>query len=150
MERFYCSALVAANGHRLGTMCIGGERARKMDAHQLNILCNLAELAVRRLERKWAAEQWAKSAGAGLARTLATYARPLLLVEVSSPASWEVLYASPAAAQLLGEKSSSMVANPRAGAVVHVAEVTSLPHLKQLAPFNAGSNMLEGCPGQFC
>ena len=103
MERFYCSApLVAANGHRLGTMCIGGERARKMDAHQLNILCNLAELAVRRLERKWAAEQWARSAGAGLARTLATYARPLLLVEVSSPASWEVLYASPAAAQLLG------------------------------------------------
>lgn len=103
MERFYCSApLVAANGHRLGTMCIGGERARKMDAHQLNILCNLAELAVRRLERKWAADQWARSAGAGLARTLATYARPLLLVEVSSPASWEVLYASPAAAQLLG------------------------------------------------
>lgn len=37
-ERFYCSApLVAANGHRLGTMCIGGERARKMDAHQVSI-----------------------------------------------------------------------------------------------------------------
>lgn len=68
----------------------------------MNILCNLAELAVRRLERKWAAEQWARAAGGQLARTLETYARPLLLVEVSSPAAWDVLYASPAAAELTG------------------------------------------------
>ncbi len=38
-ERFYCGApLVAANGHRLGTMCLGGSQPKTMDAEQVQLL----------------------------------------------------------------------------------------------------------------
>lgn len=41
-ERFYCGApLVAANGHRLGTMCLGGSQPKTMDAEQVQSFCQI-------------------------------------------------------------------------------------------------------------
>lgn len=35
-ERFYAGApLVAANGHRLGTLCLGGSQPKEIDAHEV-------------------------------------------------------------------------------------------------------------------
>jgi hypothetical protein len=35
-ERFYCGApLVSANGHRLGTLCLGGSQPKEIDAHEV-------------------------------------------------------------------------------------------------------------------
>jgi len=35
-ERFYCGVpLVASDGHRLGTMCVGGRQPRDMESHMV-------------------------------------------------------------------------------------------------------------------
>ena len=53
--RFYVGApLIASNGHRLGMMCVYDTKPRKVDANIAQIVCNLAELAVRELEKNWA------------------------------------------------------------------------------------------------
>jgi hypothetical protein len=53
--RFYIGApLIASNGHRLGMMCVYDTKPRKVDANIAQIVCNLAELAVRELEKNWA------------------------------------------------------------------------------------------------
>lgn len=53
--RFYIGApLIASNGHRLGMMCVYDTKPRKVDANTAQIVCNLAELAVRELEKNWA------------------------------------------------------------------------------------------------
>lgn len=41
-DRFYCGApLVASNGHRLGTMCLGNSQPKTLTAHQV-LTCTLA------------------------------------------------------------------------------------------------------------
>lgn len=40
-ERFYCGVpLVASDGHRLGTMCVGGRQPRSMEAHMVRFAAN--------------------------------------------------------------------------------------------------------------
>ena len=46
--KFYLAApLVTTNGHRLGTLCVVGQKARRFSAEQANMLAGMAELVVR-------------------------------------------------------------------------------------------------------
>ena len=45
--------LVAHNGARLGALCLLDTRPRTFSGHDCLILCMLAELAVREMERGW-------------------------------------------------------------------------------------------------
>ena len=46
--KFYLAApLVTTNGHRLGTLCVVGQKARRFTAEQANMLAGMAELVVR-------------------------------------------------------------------------------------------------------
>ena len=41
-ERFYCGApLVAADGHRLGCLCVGGKQPRQLEGHMVRAQCSL-------------------------------------------------------------------------------------------------------------
>lgn len=45
---FYLAApLVTTNGHRLGTLCVVGQKARRFSAEEANMLAGMAELVVR-------------------------------------------------------------------------------------------------------
>jgi GAF domain-containing protein len=44
--------LVAANGHRMGTLCFADEVPRSFAAADVRLLANLAELAARLLEER--------------------------------------------------------------------------------------------------
>ncbi len=81
--RFYIGApLIASNGHRLGMLCVFDTKPRKVDANTAQIVCNLAELAVRELEKNWALQVsvLGPSAVPGVAGLLChdeTYASPV-------------------------------------------------------------------------
>jgi GAF domain-containing protein len=50
--RFYAGApLVTASGLRLGSLCVIDCEPRELDAEQLNVLCNFAEVVVREIEK---------------------------------------------------------------------------------------------------
>lgn len=50
--RFYAGApLVTASGLRLGSLCVIDREPRELDAEQLNVLCNFAEVVVREIEK---------------------------------------------------------------------------------------------------
>lgn len=81
---FYCGApLVAANGHRLGTLCLGHSKPGTITAQQVNILCNMTEMVVRHLEKVWV-ETVRQTSISMLTRSLAAYLRPLLVLKVAA------------------------------------------------------------------
>ena len=50
--RFYAGApLVTSSGLRLGSLCVIDREPRDLDAEQLNVLCNFAEVVVREIEK---------------------------------------------------------------------------------------------------
>ena len=50
--RFYAGApLVTSSGLRLGSLCVIDRTPRDLDAEQLNVLCNFAEVVVREIEK---------------------------------------------------------------------------------------------------
>lgn len=50
--RFYAGApLVTSNGMRLGSLCVIDVKPRKLDAEQLMVLANFAEVVVREIEK---------------------------------------------------------------------------------------------------
>ena len=50
--RFYAGApLVTSSGLRLGSLCVIDRAPRDLDADQLNVLCNFAEVVVREIEK---------------------------------------------------------------------------------------------------
>lgn len=50
--RFYAGApLVTSSGLRLGSLCVIDREPRDLDADQLNVLCNFAEVVVREIEK---------------------------------------------------------------------------------------------------
>ncbi|KAK9908248.1 hypothetical protein WJX75_004806 [Coccomyxa subellipsoidea] len=99
--RFYMGApLVASNGHRIGVFCIMDPKPRKVDATSAQILSNIAELATRELEKKWAM-QLERACLDHVLRSLDCYDQGFLFVEASQ-AVWQILHVSPAAAQETG------------------------------------------------
>ena len=50
--RFYAGApLVTSSGLRLGSLCVIDREPRDLDAEQLNVLCNFAEVVTREIEK---------------------------------------------------------------------------------------------------
>lgn len=100
--RFYVGCpLVAADGHRLGTLCIVGREPRSFDTTRGTVLANLAEMAVRQLERNWALSE-ATQSHVQLMRSLACYEEAFLFLDTSQPGNWRVLHINRAAAGMLG------------------------------------------------
>ncbi|KAK9807645.1 hypothetical protein WJX72_005215 [[Myrmecia] bisecta] len=112
--RFWAGVpLVAATGHRLGSLCISDTRPRDLDAESCNLLCNLAELAVRELERDtWlksqAEKQQSPAFNVPLLRPLNTISEAVLFMDVSLP-RWPILFANSAFAELTGMLRTSMI-----------------------------------------
>ncbi|BDA44668.1 probable megakaryocyte-associated tyrosine-protein kinase at C-terminar half [Coccomyxa sp. Obi] len=101
LVRFYMGApLVASNGHRVGMFCVFDNKPRKVDATSAQILSNIAELAMRELEKKWAM-QLERACLDHVLRSLDCYDQGFLFVEASC-ADWQIIHVSPAAAQETG------------------------------------------------
>ena len=90
-----------------GLICMGAARScimdpkpRKVDATSAQILSNIAELATRELEKKWAM-QLERACLDHVLRSLDCYDQGFLFVEASQ-AVWQILHVSPAAAQETG------------------------------------------------
>lgn len=108
--KFYVAApLVSADGHRLGTLCVMGNQARRFDATRAQVLANLAEMMVRQLEKRWALQLAAMSDVEGavqMLRPLEAYDTPYLVVDTSvSP--WRVLHMNIPAIDALGVEWSA-------------------------------------------
>ncbi|GBF95008.1 hypothetical protein Rsub_07509 [Raphidocelis subcapitata] len=103
--KFYVAApLVSTDGHRLGTLCIMGQRARKFDATRAQVLANLAEMMTRQLEARWARQLAAAGDVAGAVarlRPLAAYDAAYMVVDTSS-SPWRVMHLNVPAIDALG------------------------------------------------
>lgn len=66
------------------------------------MFANLAEMAVRQLERNWALSEAVQS-NVQLMRSLACYEEAFLFLDTSKPGNWRVLHINKAAAGMLGE-----------------------------------------------
>lgn len=71
------------------------------------MLANLAEMAVRQLERNWALSE-ATQSHVQLMRSLACYEEAFLFLDTSQPGNWRVLHINRAAAGMLGESASGV------------------------------------------
>lgn len=80
--------------------CVFDNRPRKVDATSAQILSNIAELAMRELEKKWAM-QLERACLDHVLRSLDCYDQGFLFVEASR-ADWQIIHVSPAAAQETG------------------------------------------------
>lgn len=66
--KFYLAApLVTTNGHRLGTLCVVGQKARRFTAEQANMLAGMAELVVRHPRNACWQRAWGLRFGLALA-----------------------------------------------------------------------------------
>ena len=76
------------------------KKPRKVDATSAQILSNIAELAMREMEKKWAM-QLERACLDHVLRSLDCYDQGFLFVEASR-AEWQIIHVSPAAAQETG------------------------------------------------
>lgn len=83
--------------------CIVGREPRSFDATRGTMLINLAEMAVRQLERNWALSE-ATQSRVQLMRSLACYEEAFLFLDTSQPGNWRVLHINRAAASMLGKR----------------------------------------------
>ncbi|KAK9837249.1 hypothetical protein WJX81_001439 [Elliptochloris bilobata] len=98
---FYLAApLVTTNGHRLGTLCVVGQKARRFSAEQANMLAGMAELVVRTLESSYALEL-AKRRTAALRRAVDTYTTASLFV-TAREGRWALMHMNDSALRLAG------------------------------------------------
>ncbi|KAK9834124.1 hypothetical protein WJX81_000060 [Elliptochloris bilobata] len=104
--RFYCGApLIAANNHRIGTLCIADSMPRTFDAERAMVMANMAELAVREVEAAWAAE-YQKSHATQLLRALDCYEEAFMFVRADEPL-WAVQHVNEAAIEMTGVSRST-------------------------------------------
>ncbi|GFR53121.1 hypothetical protein Agub_g15837 [Astrephomene gubernaculifera] len=101
--RFYAGCpLVAANGLRLGSLCIIDSRPRPgFDAESCNMLANMAEMVVREVEKDVALEAHRRQSerltreNVQLIRALDCFSEGIMLLNMSLP-SWPILFANEA------------------------------------------------------
>eukprot|EP00775_Hariotina_reticulata_P004061 gene4061-4308_t len=100
---FYVMApLISSNGHRVGTLCIMGQKPRTFDATRGAILANLSELLVRQIERRWALQQASKNEGSALLRNADAYESAVAFIDATDMNAWRVLHLNTPAKELLG------------------------------------------------
>lgn len=99
LQSHVSAPLVASNGHRLGTICFGDFRPRRFNAQTCRILNNLAEIAVREIERHAAiklllnSDACAKLAYAKVQRNLSCLDSCVAFVD-NTMGDWAILYAN--------------------------------------------------------
>eukprot|EP00775_Hariotina_reticulata_P005278 gene5278-5513_t len=104
--RYFWVALVIgktgrANGHRLGTLCVMGQRPGKFDVLKGQLLANLAELLVRQLEERWVASLRESNSPLKLMRDTGCYKTCQLVMDLSS-SPWSILHMNERARTALG------------------------------------------------
>ena len=85
-----------------GCRCLVGREPRNFDTTRGTVLANLAEMAVRHVERNWALSE-ASQCSVSLMRSLACYEEAFLFLDTSRPGDWRVLHINKAAADMLGK-----------------------------------------------
>ncbi|KAG2489421.1 hypothetical protein HYH03_012059 [Edaphochlamys debaryana] len=100
--RFYAGCpLVAANGMRLGSLCVIDNKPRAFDAESCNMLANMAEMVIREIEKDTLLEQQkARSElltqqNSQLIRALDCFQEGIMLVNMSLP-TWPILFVNEA------------------------------------------------------
>ncbi len=76
---------------------------------QINVLCNMTEVVVRRIEQAWAVNIAKHDAQQRLSRALSAYETPLLFVDAGDegrdpPEAWNIMYLNDAACGALGAR----------------------------------------------
>ena len=78
---------------------------------QINILCNMTEVVIRRIEQAWAVDAAKQDAQQRLSRALSAYETPLLFVDAGDegrkpPQDWNIMYLNDSASTALGAPCS--------------------------------------------
>ncbi|KAK9815490.1 hypothetical protein WJX72_004559 [[Myrmecia] bisecta] len=117
--RFYAGApMIASNRMRLGSLCMLDFKPRQIDAESCIMLCNLADIVVREIERADHILR-AKAVAGGPSRpaTRADEERPAclthgtMLLDVTKP-KWEILFASEACGDIMGVTHEELAGHP--------------------------------------
>ena len=74
---------------------------------QINVLCNMTEVVIRRIEQAWAVNVAKQDAEQRLSRALSAYETPLLFVDAGEegrgqPQDWNIMYLNDSASAALG------------------------------------------------
>ncbi|KAK9827983.1 hypothetical protein WJX81_005140 [Elliptochloris bilobata] len=97
--RFYAGApLVTSSGLRLGSLCVIDRQPRDLDAEQLNVLCNFAEVVVREIEKdaaRQAETERMQAQTSGLLSAMDCFSEGIMLVNTATD-SWDVLFVNDA------------------------------------------------------
>ncbi|BDA44488.1 hypothetical protein COCOBI_05-6750 [Coccomyxa sp. Obi] len=149
--RFYAGApLIASNGHRLGAMCLIDQKPRTLTVEDYRILCNCAEMVVRRLEKQQV-EVLEVTAVDGLLRSLDALRQPLLLLDMGAR-GWPILHANEAWTKSMAlSKGTEIRAQPfwdyyEATPDSEDAVINGFnEQVSQLLPFDVTLQLKEGC-----
>ena len=122
--RYYAGCpLVTSMGHRIGTLCLCDFKPRRFPASAYNVMCNLAEIIVREVERDIVQQTISSSDMDGISDTstisadfselginggnyctrvprLPAAREPVVMVDVTTPA-WPIIFANEAWAEIL-------------------------------------------------
>lgn len=116
--RFYAGCpLVSTDGYRYGTLCVIDFRPRYVASSTYNVLCNLAELTVREIERELSVErgqELLRASGPVHGPIIPTALEPVALIDVGSTChsdttQWRVVYANPAWASMCNREEDQVI-----------------------------------------
>ncbi|BDA44193.1 probable serine/threonine-protein kinase STY13 at C-terminar half [Coccomyxa sp. Obi] len=107
---FAATPLIAANGYRLGSLCLCHSKPHKFDMTTQLIISSMSDLMVREI---WGAYEHAhKQRIMQLIRVVDCYSEPLLFVEASQTQPWRLLHLNDSAASNTGLEASAVAEKP--------------------------------------
>ncbi|CAK0736720.1 hypothetical protein CVIRNUC_000792 [Coccomyxa viridis] len=113
--RFYAGApLVTSNGMRLGSLCVIDVKPRNLDAEQLMVLANFAEVVVREIEKDIARKEETdrlRSQTTGLIGAMDCFSEGIMLVNTDSE-NWNILFVNDAWSRVTGYTREDALGKP--------------------------------------
>ncbi|CAL5218507.1 g194 [Coccomyxa viridis] len=113
--RFYAGApLVTSNGMRLGSLCVIDVKPRSLDAEQLMVLANFAEVVVREIEKDIARKEETdrlRSQTTGLIGAMDCFSEGIMLVNTDSE-NWNILFVNDAWSRVTGYTREDALGKP--------------------------------------
>ncbi|BDA44406.1 probable mitogen-activated protein kinase kinase kinase 11 at C-terminar half [Coccomyxa sp. Obi] len=132
--RFYAGApLVTSNGMRLGSLCVIDTEPRHLDAEQLMVLANFAEVVVREIEKDIARKEETdrlRSQTSGLIGAMDCFSEGIMLVNTDSE-MWNILFVNDAWSRVTGFSREEALGKP----VFGLFEIPGTSHEAAMAQY---------------
>ncbi|KAK9915712.1 hypothetical protein WJX75_003037 [Coccomyxa subellipsoidea] len=132
--RFYAGApLVTSNGMRLGSLCVIDKEPRHLDAEQLMVLANFAEVVVREIEKDIARKEETdrlRSQTTGLIGAMDCFSEGIMLVNTDSE-MWNILFVNDAWSRVTGFSREEALGKP----VFRLFEIPGTSHEAAMAQY---------------